>query len=213
MIHVQVFPFNPVQVNTYVLWDSETKDCILIDPGCWNTEEEQILVSFIEKEQLKVTKIVLTHAHFDHVAGVNFVLKQWKVPLIGHKEANLLMPRVPEMAGWFNLHMEPVSPLTNYVKEGDTLPLGTSRFEIIHVPGHSPGSIVLYCEQQDFMIGGDVLFKGDIGHTEVPYGNLKILVDGIKKKLLIKPDATIVYTGHGPSTTIAYEKKYNSYVI
>jgi len=212
MIKIQVFPFNPIQVNTYVVWDSETKDCILIDPGNWNIGEDEILTSFIDKKELNVVKIIATHAHFDHVMGVNFALEKWKTPFIGHKEADLLMPRIPEMAGWFNIRMNPVSPLTDYVKEGDIITLGSSSFEIIHVPGHSPGSIVLYCEEQEFMIGADVLFKGGIGHTEVPYGDLPLLLDGIKKKLLTKPDNTIFYTGHGPFTTIAYEKANNPYV-
>lgn len=213
MIKIQIFPFNPVRVNTYVLWDSETKDCIIVDPGNWNIGEDEILTSFIDKKELNVVKIIATHSHFDHVMGVNFALQKWKVPFVGHKEANLLMPRIPEMAGWFNIRMDPVSPLTDYVKEGDSIALGNSTFEVIHVPGHSPGSIVLYCEQQDFMIGADVLFKGGIGHTEVPYGDLPLLLDGIEKKLFTKPDNTIFYTGHGSSTSIAYEKKHNPYFV
>jgi len=213
MIKVQIFPFNPVQVNTYVLWDSETKECILIDPGCSTKGEEQILVSFVEKQQLNVVRIILTHAHFDHAMGINFALGKWNVPLTGHEKTNLLIEKIPEMAGWFNIHMHPVSLLTDYVKEGDVVPLGKSILEVIHVPGHSPGSIVLYSEKQDFMIAADVLFKGNIGHTEVPYGNLKTLVDGIKNKLMTKPEATIIYTGHGPSTSVAYERANNPYLL
>ncbi len=213
MIKIQIFPFNPVQVNTYVLWDFETKDCIIIDPECWNKKEEEALTSFVDTNELNVVKIIATHAHFDHVMGVNFAIDKWEVPFVGHKEANLLMPRIPEMAGWFRINMDPVYPLTEYVKEGDTITLGSSVFEIIHVPGHSPGSIVLYCKKEEFMIGADVLFKGGIGHTEVPYGNLNLLLDGIKSKLLTKPDTTIFYTGHGPYTTIAYEKANNSHLV
>jgi len=145
--------------------------------------------------------------------GVNFALEKWKVPFIGHKEANLLMPRIPEMASWFKFHMDPVFPLTDYVKEGDTITFGNSVLEVIHVPGHSPGSILLYSKEQEFMIGGDVLFKGNIGHTEVPYGDLDVLVNGIKKKILTKPDSTVFYTGHGPFTTIAYEKANNPHLV
>lgn len=211
-MQVQSFEFNPVSENTYVVYD-ETKECVIIDAGCFFPEEKAELAHFIESNGLEIKHIINTHLHFDHVLGLNFVIDKYGLPLEAHKgdeplllnlKAQLQMFGFPDMG-------EPTPQIGKYLTEDDIIEFGNQKFKILHVPGHSLGSIVFYNEEAECAFVGDVLFRESIGRTDLEGGNLDTLLAGIKQKLFSLPENTVVYSGHGPSTTIGYEKQNNPF--
>lgn len=211
MLQLQAFVFNIVGENTYVLYN-EKGNAWIIDPGNMNESENQAIHQFILDKKLNVEKIVLTHAHFDHVMGLQWAFGMFKVPVYMHQEDQEILDMLPMSAGRFGVLVEPVKVEIQYIKEGDEMNLGDSKFKIYHVPGHSPGSVVFHNEEQKFMISGDVLFQGSIGRTDLPKGDYDLLISGIKNKLLILDENTQVFSGHGNPTTIGFEKGNNPFL-
>jgi len=211
MISIKKFTFNPLQENTYVLYD-ETGDCIIIDAGCYFSYEKEELVSFIEESGLNPVKLVNTHCHFDHILGITFCRTKYKVPFYMHQDDEFLIERAAEQGDVFGVPLEPVGPPDGLISEGEQVRFGNSWLETIHVPGHAPGSLVFYHPGQKFMLAGDVLFNGSIGRTDLPRGNYGQLIRNIRAKLLILPEDTVVYCGHGPETSIGAEKKSNPFL-
>lgn len=211
---VKSFVFNPVQENTYVLYD-DTKECVIVDAGCYFEEEQQALLSFIKDNHLQVKHIINTHLHFDHVFGINFVQKQFDLPLHAHKDDEFLLTNFKTQLQSFGFPDtgEPAPQIGKYIDESDIIEFGDQTLKLFHVPGHSPGSIVFYNESAKCIFAGDVLFRQSIGRTDLVGGNYEQLVNGIKTKLLVLPDDTLVYSGHGPTTSIGYEKSNNAYLI
>lgn len=209
---VKSFAFNPVQVNTYVLYD-DTKECIIVDPGCFFPQEKEILSKFIKDNELKVVRIINTHLHFDHTLGLNYTLETFGLQTEAHQDDEFLLEQLPqqlEMFG-FGKQTEPTPQLGKYLNENDIIEFGNQKLKAIHVPGHSPGSLVFYNEAEGYAIVGDVLFNGSIGRTDLPKGDMHQLLDGIRTKLFILPENTIVYSGHGPATSIGKEKTTNPF--
>lgn len=210
MPEVQIFTFNPFQENTYVLYD-ETKDCVIIDPGCYEKYEEEQLKKFIDQKGLKVKKLLNTHCHVDHVLGNYFVKNHYNVRLSIHKieEQILNSVKVYGPSYGFNQYQE-TSP-DEYIAEGDIISFGNTQLETLFVPGHSPGHIAFYHKNSGICIAGDVLFQRSIGRTDLPGGNFETLIHSIHQKMFALPDTTIVFPGHGPTTTIGEEKRENPY--
>lgn len=212
MVTVKKFVFNPFQENTYVLYD-ETKECIIVDPGCYQPHEKQELVDFIVNNELKPVKLVSTHSHIDHILGNKFVVTHFGISLHINKEDLETLERVPTYAGAYGFSDFEVSPSpTSYFDLEKGLSFGTSKLDIIFVPGHSPGHVVFYSEQDKFVINGDCLFYGSIGRTDLPGGDHELLLKSIKTKLFTLPDDTLVYCGHGPETNIGFEKMNNPFL-
>lgn len=207
------FQFALFGINTYLVVDPDTLKCAIIDPGMMDSEEEEVLDKYIKRNNLEVTKIINTHLHIDHVAGINFSKDTYNVPVLGNKEDEPLGQHVGEQAAMFGLpgQLEPVA-LNHYLNDGDVIKIGNGTLTVIHVPGHSPGSIALYDKADGFVITGDALFQGSIGRTDLPGGSMPQLVKSIKEKLLPLPDDTVVYPGHGPATTIGSERRYNPFL-
>jgi glyoxylase-like metal-dependent hydrolase (beta-lactamase superfamily II) len=207
---IKQFVFNAFSENTYVLYD-ETKECIVIDPGCYDASEKKQLSAFIEANDLKVKALINTHCHVDHVLGNNFVLNTYGVDLYIHKEdvATLKANEIVAQLYGFN-NYEP-SVAGKFLAEGDNFRFGNSELKVIFVPGHAPGHIALVSEQEKLCIGGDVLFQQSIGRTDLPGGDFDTLMSSIKNKLFVLDDETKVYCGHGPSTTIGFEKQHNPF--
>lgn len=207
------FQFALFGINTYLVVDPDTLKCAIIDPGMMDSEEEEALDKYIKRNNLEVTKIINTHLHIDHVAGINFSKDTYNVPVLGNKEDEPLGQHVGEQAAMFGLpgQLEPVA-LNHYLNDGDVIKIGNGTLTVIHVPGHSPGSIALYDKADGFVITGDALFQGSIGRTDLPGGSMPQLVKSIKEKLLPLPDDTVVYPGHGPATTIGSERRYNPFL-
>jgi hydroxyacylglutathione hydrolase len=211
MITIKSFIFNEFQVNTYVLYD-ESKQCIIIDPGCNNARQQADLSGFIRNQQLRPVMLINTHGHIDHVAGDRFVKNEYKIPLAMHEKDVFLTEQVLHFADLFAIHAELPPAPDQLLKEGDEVRFGNSVLRVFHIPGHSPGSIVLYAEKDNLLIAGDVLFKGSVGRSDLPGGDHETLIRGITGKLMTLPRETAVYTGHGPATTIGNEYDTNPFL-
>ena len=211
MLSVKAFTFNPVQENTYVLYN-EAGPCCIIDPGCYFPEEEQELKNFIGENSLKPVLLLNTHCHLDHVFGNKFVHKTWGLTLHIHPLEKKLLEFAPQSGQMWQLPFDNYEGELVYLKEGTNIKVGTGELDIRFTPGHSPGSVCFYHEPGGFVIGGDVLFNGSIGRTDLPGGDFKTLIDSIQTQLFTLPDDTKVYSGHGPVTTVGFEKMNNPFV-
>ncbi|GAB6011523.1 MBL fold metallo-hydrolase [Viscerimonas tarda] len=209
---IKTFEFNPVSVNTYVVYD-ETNECVIIDAGCFYPDEKSDLLNFILDNDLVVKRLLNTHLHFDHVFGNVFVQEQFDLKACAHKADQFLLDN---MAGQMRLFgfkaSEEIPEIGAYLNEGDTLRFGNQELSVLHIPGHSPGSIVFYSKDAGCAFVGDVLFRSSIGRTDLAGGNYQELITGIRQKLLTLPPGTIIYTGHGPATSIGEEARNNPYL-
>ncbi|MGI9544341.1 MAG: MBL fold metallo-hydrolase [Cyclobacteriaceae bacterium] len=210
MIKIKSFVFNPFSENTYVLSD-ETNSCVIIDPGCYEVEEQQKLASYIEEESLKVEYLLNTHCHIDHVLGNWWVKKTYKVPFGIPPLEEALLKAVKSYAGNYGFHQYQELLPDFYLNESDVINFGQSELKIILAPGHSPGHVVFHCPEQGFCIGGDVLFQGSIGRTDLPGGDHETLIKSIHEKMFSLDDKTVIFCGHGPTTTIGEEKVSNPF--
>jgi len=210
MIHVASFAFNPFQENTYVLYD-ETKECIIIDPGCYTSNEQKRLEAFIAKEELKPVRLINTHCHLDHICGNAFVSQKYGLDLEAHEGEQVVLDASVDHGKMYGFVFEPSPNIMHTIQEGDEIKFGNSTLKTLFTPGHSPASISVYSEQDNFVIAGDVLFFMSIGRTDLPGGNHNLLLQSIREKLFTLPDETIVYNGHGQKTQIAFEKLNNPF--
>jgi glyoxylase-like metal-dependent hydrolase (beta-lactamase superfamily II) len=211
MIKIKNFAFNELGVNCFVLYD-ETSECVIIDPGCNTVRQEEQLTGFIDSKHLKPVAILLTHGHFDHIFGITAIKAVYSCDLVMHKSDEILVENASQYAGIFGFTVGKTPKADRFIDENDTVHFGNSSLEIIHVPGHSPGSICFYSGSDHFAICGDVLFNGSVGRTDLPGGNHELLIKGIRDKLMILPRETIVWPGHGPHTTIGREHDTNPFL-
>ena len=209
---VHTIPLNPWQVNTYILSD-ESGECVIIDPGCFSDEEKEHLTRFISDNNLKPVRLLHTHLHLDHVFGTRFVSETYGLKPEAHPDDEFFIGITKDYASQFGVTLEENPPaLGNYLNEGDEIKFGSSELKVIHIPGHSPGGITFYNSKEGILIAGDVLFKESIGRTDLPGGDYDTLISSIKNKLLTLPEDTVVFPGHGPSTSIGYEKGSNPFL-
>jgi hydroxyacylglutathione hydrolase len=211
MISIEKFIFNDFQVNTFVLSD-ESGECLIVDPGCFTAEEQESLKEYIEKKQLKPGKIINTHCHIDHILGNAYISENFSIAIAAHREEQQLLENAIEFGQFFGFTIDTPPAVNEYIKDGDIIKFGVSQLRVLHVPGHSRGSIALYCEEQKFIIAGDVLFNGSIGRTDLPGGDYNTLINSIRKKILTLPVEVTVYPGHGPFTTIKHEIDTNPFL-
>lgn len=211
-MNIASFVFNPFMENTYVLYD-DTSECAIIDAGCLTINERQKLQQLIEKKNLTIKRIINTHLHLDHVFGNEFLFRTYGIAPEAHIADEFLLAQLAAQSAVFGVPFhENTQPLGNYIAENEIISFGNTQLKTIHVPGHSPGSLCFYNEKDSVLFVGDVLFRGSIGRTDLPKGNYEELITGIQKKLLILPDGTVVYPGHGDPTTIGREKTENPYL-
>lgn len=212
-MQVAIFQLSLFGINTYVVFDTATGKCAIIDPGMINTREQDAIRQFIEAKTLEVTHIINTHLHIDHSVGNTWAVKTFGAPVLAHKDDEFLGRSLAAQAAAFDVSCQ-VDNVTidHYLTEGEEIHIGEGVLKVLHVPGHSPGSVVLYDEKDGFIIAGDVLFAGSVGRADLPGGDRKQLISGIKSKLLTLPDSTVVYPGHGVATTIGREKRFNPYL-
>ncbi|MBL7859041.1 MAG: MBL fold metallo-hydrolase [Cyclobacteriaceae bacterium] len=209
-MQIKCLVFNPFQENTYVVYD-ETGECLVIDPGCYDKEEQHELTAFIEANGLTVKLLLNTHCHIDHVLGNHFVKEKYNVNLLIEARDEVVLNAVKAYAPNYGFHQYAEAHPDGYLLEGETVSVGHQEFEIIFVPGHSPGHVAFYNPTEKVLIGGDVLFRNSIGRTDLPGGNFDILINSIHQKLFTLPNDVTVYPGHGEATTIGYEKKNNPF--
>lgn len=211
MIKVKTFIFNPFQENTIILYDN-TKECIIVDPGCYNREEENLLKSFIEGNDLRPVKLLNTHCHIDHILGNQFVYESYKLLPEYHKDESKIIEAGVQTAQLYNISYKESPKAENFLNEGMKLKFGESELDILLIPGHSPGHLVFVDEKDNQIIGGDVLFYGSIGRTDLPFGDHDTLIDTIKGKLFTLKEDYTIFPGHGPITNLEFEKKHNPFL-
>ncbi len=211
MLRVKRFIFNPIQENTYVVYNGKDA-CAIIDPGCYFPEEKNILSSWLKESGLYPGLLLNTHCHLDHVFGNKWVAEYYDLQLqIGENELPTFK-FAPESGVRWSMPFENYSGSILFLKDGDDIHMGDDKMAVIFTPGHSIGHVVFYDEKQGFLIGGDVLFRMGIGRTDLPGGDSNALIKSISEKLFTLPDDTIVYPGHGEPTTIGYEKENNPFL-
>lgn len=209
-MQVHYFTFNPFQENTYILYD-DSKECVIIDPGCSNGNERKMLDHFIKQEKLKPVLLLNTHCHIDHVLGNSWVSEAYRIPFYMHKDDEPNLRATVSYASVFGLHCDESPKADKYLGDGDAVAFGNTMLDVLHTPGHSPGSISFYCKEASLLISGDVLFERSIGRTDLPGGSMEVLLQSIQTRLFSLPDNTVVLSGHGNQTTIGAEKKHNPF--
>jgi glyoxylase-like metal-dependent hydrolase (beta-lactamase superfamily II) len=211
MLQLKKFTFNPYQENTFLLFD-ETKQCAIIDPGMNTGAEETAVLNFINTNALNPVLLLNTHCHIDHVLGNNWVSDTYDLKPQFHEGELRLLTAVPSYAPMQGISYN-VSPLPEkFLPDTGTITFGTTTLKLLFAPGHSPAHLCFYSEEENFLIGGDVLFRGSIGRTDLPGGNFNQLISSIRNAVFTLPDNCTVYPGHGPETTIGYEKQYNPFL-
>ncbi|MBM6781410.1 MBL fold metallo-hydrolase [Bacteroides mediterraneensis] len=209
---IKSFEFNMFPVNCYVVWDDETLQAAVIDAGCYYKEEQQTLKKFITDNQLTVVHLLNTHLHLDHVFGNAFMLREFGLSTEASEKDAFLLPRIGEYCRMFGFPLNEDPPaMGKSLADGDKVQIGQQELKVIAVPGHSPGGLVFYSESQQCIFSGDVLSRGSIGRADLEGGNFEQLRDGVMSRLLVLPDETVVYPGHGSTTTIGYEKMNNPF--
>lgn len=212
-MQLQRFEFNLFGENTYIIWNEGSHEAAIVDPGMADAEETDLVEEFISDHALDVKYILLTHAHLDHTFGIDHLHERYGAPVLGHKDEVQLGRMRDDQARRFHLPLKPgPMEIDRFVDRRSSLSLGHERIEVIETPGHSPGGVCYYVPESRMVLTGDTLFRGSIGRTDLPGGNLYLLVRSIRERLFLLPDDTKVYPGHGPATTIGEEKLHNPYV-
>ena len=210
MLTIESLTFGPFQENTYIVSD-DTSDGVIVDPGCYTQEEQLALYQYISNNQISIKKIINTHCHIDHVLGNQSVKSKYQVPLaipLGEKEVLAAVKVYATNYGFPNYQEAEVD---EYISEQDLVSFGDSQLQVLLVPGHSPGHLAFYHADSAICLGGDVLFQGSIGRTDLPGGDFETLIASIHEKMFKLPDEVVVYCGHGPPTSIGEEKTTNPF--
>jgi glyoxylase-like metal-dependent hydrolase (beta-lactamase superfamily II) len=210
MLNVQFFTFNAFEENTYII-ANEKKQCWIVDPGMYDEREKAQLIAWITDKGLQPQAIINTHAHIDHVFGVQALIDKYNIPFSIHEDEKEVLRKSPGAAAVFGFDLPQAPVATGYISTGE-LRLGDDILEVFHTPGHSPGSVSFYYPKGNWVIAGDVLFAGSIGRTDLPGGNFETLISSIRKYLFTLPAETTVLSGHGPATTVGQEQQYNPFL-
>lgn len=211
-IMISVLTFNHFEVNCSVIFD-QTKECVLVDVCCQTESERKELLDFIQKNELQVKHILLTHAHIDHVCGAGFITKEFNLPLELHKDGDKMIGLLDAQAEMMGFNIEGMEDVKfKYIDKNDIIKYGNSELIVLETPGHCAGSVCFYNQKESFVVVGDVLFQNSIGRTDLPTGNFDTLMKSIKENLFTLPDTTFVISGHGPATKIGYEKENNPFI-
>ncbi|SMO68934.1 Glyoxylase, beta-lactamase superfamily II [Saccharicrinis carchari] len=211
MLKVITIPFNPWQENTYII-AAENGECIIVDPGCLSPEEQEHLVTFLDDNKLTPVRLLNTHLHLDHVFGNHFVCEKYNLGAEAHKDDEFWLDQMVAYAAQMGVQIEQNPPaLKGYLEHGQVIEFAGSTIQVRHIPGHSPGGVVFYMEKEKAVIAGDVIFRESVGRSDLPGGDFDTLISGIKTHLFTLPDETVVYSGHGPSSTIGHEKANNPF--
>lgn len=207
MIH-EILPVGVLQCNCSIFGDEQSRDAIVVDPGD-NIDE---IVAVLRKHELKVTAIVITHAHIDHIGGAAKLKALTQAPVYMNVKDQELYDHLEWQAQWLGMATPEQTTIDTPARDGDTLALGAATFHVLHTPGHTQGSLCLWIPEENKLVAGDTLFAGSIGRTDLPGGNHKQILGSIKDKLFPLPDDALVIPGHGPSTTVGHEKEYNYFL-
>jgi hydroxyacylglutathione hydrolase len=198
----------PLGVNCFILGDPSAGEGIIVDPGA----DAERIFAMAKRLGLKIRYVINTHGHFDHIGGNRQVLAATGAQLLIHREDSPFLSRAADVATMYGLTTENSPPADRFLEDGMVVDFGRYGLKVIHTPGHTPGGCCLYLEDQGKVITGDTLFAEGVGRTDFPGSSHEALMEGIRTKLMTLPDSTVAYPGHGPSTTIGHEKRYNPYI-
>ncbi len=207
-IQIQTIPVGPLQTNCYLVACADTGQAVVIDPG-WSGEA---LFDIVNEQKLDMVAILLTHAHFDHIAGAGALKERSTAPIMAHQDARPYMRDAHLHAGLWGIPMDPAPEPDGKLSEGQIIKVGNLRLHVLYTPGHAPGHVCFHEPESRSLFDGDVLFKEGIGRTDFPGGDHALLMQSIREKLLVLPDDTSVYSGHGPVTTIGSERRWNPFL-
>lgn len=209
---VKQITLNHFGVNCYIIWDEATKECAIVDPAAETTYEDAQVTQFIDGNKLNVKWILLTHAHVDHIAGLRECCHKYNLSVTMHEEGFKLLRQAAAYGSVMGFEVESMDDLpTNYINDGDMLPLGGSKIEARYVPGHCPGSLCYVLADEKLVLTGDALFRLSIGRADLPGGNERLLVEKLKSRIMVLDDDYQVLPGHGELSTIGDERKYNPF--
>jgi len=211
MIKIEKYTFNNFQVNSFILYD-DSGECVIIDAACYDEHEKQQVMEFIKGNSLRLVRNLNTHCHVDHILGNGFITDTYGIRPEYHEASAPLFTVAPEIAASFGFVLDQIPQPARYLQDDETIRFGSSELKVLYTPGHADGSVCFYNEPDGFVITGDVLFRDTIGRTDLPTGNFDLLMKSIREKLFTLPDDTKVYAGHGPETTIGYEKMNNPFI-
>ena len=213
MINATQMTVNPFGENLYILWDERSRDAVVVDPGMMRDAERDMVTRFIDGQGLNVKHILLTHLHVDHITSARWLADKTGSDVCGSMLDAPLGLELPDQVTHFRINVD-VEPLTidRDLTDGDTLPLGEESILVMHVPGHSPGGLAFYLPQSGLLLSGDTIFNGSVGRTDLWGGDMAQLINSIREKILPLPDETVIASGHGPTTTVADEKRCNPFL-
>jgi len=214
MLNIKPFVVNPFGENTYLVYDNDG-NCLVIDPGCFTERESKNLLDYMSENNLTPSMVLYTHCHVDHIVGAPALVEKFKnLKIYAHRDEEVTDEEVTRFAAYYGFDVKVTLPrITNYLEDGDTIQFGSQQIKVLCVPGHSPAGLCYYFESENIVFCGDVLFKGSIGRADLKGGDFGVLIPAIKNKLLKLPDDCECLCGHGPYTTIGYEKERNPFLI
>jgi glyoxylase-like metal-dependent hydrolase (beta-lactamase superfamily II) len=208
----EIFAVNPFEMNCYIYYDEKSNEGVIIDPGAYTPYEKNLIEKFINTNGLNIKLILNTHGHIDHILGNVWAKELFNVPLLMHKDDLPLIEHSVEQGKMFGIDFPKPSLPDKYISENDKIEVGDTTFEIIHTPGHSPGSVCFVDEKNKIIFGGDCVFKGSVGRTDLWMGDMDVLLDSINNKIFKYGDDFIIYPGHFEETTIGEEKRSNPFL-
>lgn len=211
MIKIETLVFNPFQENTYLVYD-DSRECVIIDAGCYSEHEQNHLKDYISEKGLKPVRLLNTHCHVDHILGNRFIFEEFALKAECHKEEQFHLDGAPQHGMMFGLQIEALPEVGGYLHEEDVIGFGNTQLQVLHLPGHSKGSLAFYDPEKTFAIVGDVLFRAGIGRTDLPGGDFQTLISSIKDKLFKLGDDVVIYPGHGPATNNGMERRDNPFL-
>ena len=212
-MNANIMTVNPFGENMYILWDEASREAAVVDPGMMRESEREMVTKFIEDNNLNVKHVLLTHLHVDHITSARWLADKTGADVCGSSLDAPLGMELPEQVAHFRINVE-VEPLTvdRNLADGDTLQLGDEKIHVLHVPGHSPGGLAFYLHDSALLISGDTIFNGSVGRTDLWGGDMLQQLNSIREKILTLPDETVIASGHGPTTTVADEKRFNPFL-
>jgi hydroxyacylglutathione hydrolase len=205
---LEMLTVSPFQENCYIMGDEESGEGALVDPG----DEAARIAMAVEQTGLDIGSIIVTHAHIDHVGAVVALVDEYSCPVLMHAEAEPMLKQLPTQAMMMDLRFGKVPAVDRYVEDEETLEVGDLRLRSLYTPGHAPGHLAFYVEDEGLILSGDALFAGSVGRVDLPGGSMEVLMRSIEERLLTLPDETAVYPGHGPRTTIGNERASNPFL-
>lgn len=213
MFSIKTFPFNLLQENTYVVSD-ETRDCVIIDCGAYYDDERKAITDYISSQGLKPCRLLATHGHWDHNLGIDTIYQTYGLQVEAAKEDEFIITDIPR--NFQSIIGAPLRreypPVGRFFAPNEVIRFGNHSLQVLKTPGHSPGSVVFYCAEEHTAFTGDTLFRMSVGRTDFEGGSYEDLMNSLANVLAKLPDETTILPGHGPQSTIGYEKKYNPYM-